>query len=155
MEAAIELAGVTRRFGTLTALEGIDLRAEAGTVVAVVGPSGCGKSTLLELVCGLQAPDAGTVDAPPAALMPQHDGLLPWLSALDNAGLFSDLESVERRMDKIGKQVSELAVLEANIVRAWNAMARGTNRINESRGPRLRHDRAIAQRSATEVVLMT
>jgi NitT/TauT family transport system ATP-binding protein len=55
--------------------------------VAVAGPSGCGKSTLLELVCGLQAPDAGTVEAAPAALMPQRDGLLPWLSALDNAGL--------------------------------------------------------------------
>ena len=55
--------------------------------MAVVGPSGCGKSTLLELVCGLAAPDAGEVRSDPAALMPQRDGLLPWLSALDNAGL--------------------------------------------------------------------
>jgi NitT/TauT family transport system ATP-binding protein len=59
----------------------------AGEVIAVVGPSGCGKSTLLELVCGLLAPDSGTVSAPPAALMPQRDALLPWLSALDNAAL--------------------------------------------------------------------
>ena len=59
----------------------------AGEIVAIVGPSGCGKTTLLELICGLQRPDGGTVSAAPAALMPQRDLLLPWLSALDNAGL--------------------------------------------------------------------
>jgi ABC-type nitrate/sulfonate/bicarbonate transport system ATPase subunit len=53
----------------------------------VVGPSGCGKTTLLELICGLQSPDTGTVVCAPAALMPQRDLLLPWLSALDNAAL--------------------------------------------------------------------
>src|SRR3954468_246338 len=84
---AVRLAEVTKRYGPVEALAGVSLHAYDGEVVAVVGPSGCGKSTLLELVCGLQAPDEGTVDAPPAALMPQHDGLLPWLSALDNAGL--------------------------------------------------------------------
>src|SRR5919199_308913 len=83
----IVLAGVRKAFGPLVAIDAIDLRAAPHEVVAVVGPSGCGKSTLLELVCGLAAPDAGTVDVPPAALMPQRDGLLPWLSALDNAAL--------------------------------------------------------------------
>jgi ABC-type nitrate/sulfonate/bicarbonate transport system ATPase subunit len=86
-DAGVTLAGVEKRFGAVEALSGVSLRARPGKTLAVVGPSGCGKSTLLELVCGLQAPDAGTIDAPPAALMPQHDGLLPWLSALDNAGL--------------------------------------------------------------------
>ena len=65
----------------------MSLRASEHEVVAVVGPSGCGKTTLLELICGLQAPDAGTVQAGPTALMPQRDLLLPWLSAIDNAGL--------------------------------------------------------------------
>ena len=83
----LELTSVRKAYGDVVALDGVTLRAGANETVAVVGPSGCGKSTLLELVCGLAAPDAGAVRSPPAALMPQRDGLLPWLSALDNAGL--------------------------------------------------------------------
>jgi NitT/TauT family transport system ATP-binding protein len=75
------------RRGEVTALAEMSLDARPGEIVAVVGPSGCGKTTLLELICGLQAPDAGTVHADPAALMPQRDLLLPWLSAIDNAAL--------------------------------------------------------------------
>ncbi|HEY5343182.1 MAG TPA: ABC transporter ATP-binding protein [Solirubrobacteraceae bacterium] len=71
----------------MQALTGVSLRAGHGELLAVVGPSGCGKTTLLELVCGLQAADGGTVECAPAALMPQHDLLLPWLSAVDNAAL--------------------------------------------------------------------
>jgi ABC-type nitrate/sulfonate/bicarbonate transport system ATPase subunit len=75
------------RTGAVHALADVSVRADAGEIVTVVGPSGCGKSTLLELICGLQRPDAGTVRSAPAALMPQRDLLLPWLTALDNAAL--------------------------------------------------------------------
>ncbi|MGH2904332.1 MAG: ABC transporter ATP-binding protein [Solirubrobacteraceae bacterium] len=76
-----------RRGASVPALADVSMHADHGELLAVVGPSGCGKTTLLELVCGLQPPDAGTVRCAPAALMPQRDLLLPWLSALDNAGL--------------------------------------------------------------------
>ena len=85
--AGVTLSGVAKSFGAVRALDGVDLQVRPRETLAIVGPSGCGKSTLLDLVCGLQEPDEGTVDAAPAALMPQRDGLLPWLSALDNAGI--------------------------------------------------------------------
>ncbi|CAA9482691.1 MAG: Hydroxymethylpyrimidine ABC transporter, ATPase component [uncultured Solirubrobacteraceae bacterium] len=86
-DGGIVVDGARKSFGGVEALAGVSLRVAPGGIVAVVGPSGCGKSTLLECVCGLQRPDSGTVSSPPAALMPQRDALLPWLSALDNAAL--------------------------------------------------------------------
>jgi NitT/TauT family transport system ATP-binding protein len=87
----IRVQDVSRRFrgrrGAVPALQRLTLHVARGEIVAVVGPSGCGKTTLLELICGLQAPDEGAVTSAPAALMAQRDLLLPWLSALDNAGL--------------------------------------------------------------------
>ncbi|HWX86619.1 MAG TPA: ABC transporter ATP-binding protein [Solirubrobacteraceae bacterium] len=84
---AVSHAYEDRRGSVIQALAGVSLHAPRGSVLAVVGPSGCGKTTLLELICGLQQPDAGTVECDQAVLMPQRDLLLPWLSAVDNAAL--------------------------------------------------------------------
>jgi ABC-type nitrate/sulfonate/bicarbonate transport system ATPase subunit len=98
---AVCVEQVSRTFparpGPVPALAGVSLRAAPGEIVAVVGPSGCGKTTLLELICGLQRPDAGTVASDPAALMPQRDLLLPWLTAIDNAALALRIAGMQRQ----------------------------------------------------------
>jgi heme exporter protein A len=58
-DIAIELVGLRREFGDRVALEGIDLRVEAGRSVAVLGPNGSGKSTLLRILAGLLRPSGG------------------------------------------------------------------------------------------------
>jgi ABC-type nitrate/sulfonate/bicarbonate transport system ATPase subunit len=102
----LSFENVTRRYGELTALAGIDLRMRQDEITAVVGPSGSGKSTLLELVAGLQEPDEGTVRVNGAAsaaerreacsFMPQRDLLLPWRDALGNAALALECQRVPR-----------------------------------------------------------
>lgn len=57
----IKLEGITKSFGALQVLKGIDLEINKGEVVSIVGPSGAGKTTLLQIMGTLDEPDAGTV----------------------------------------------------------------------------------------------
>jgi sulfate/thiosulfate transport system ATP-binding protein len=58
---AIQVRGVSKRFGDAVALEGVDLDVPTGSLTALLGPSGGGKSTLLRVVAGLETPDEGKV----------------------------------------------------------------------------------------------
>ena len=57
----IKLEGITKSFGSLQVLKGIDLEINKGEIVSIVGPSGAGKTTLLQIMGTLDEPDAGTV----------------------------------------------------------------------------------------------
>jgi len=98
---AIDLKGIRRVFpGGVTALDGIDLRVDAGEFLAILGPSGCGKSTLLRIIAGLDKPDAGTMsvgtDDQRTSFVFQDAHLLPWRNALKNVALPLELMGVDR-----------------------------------------------------------
>lgn len=57
----IELRGVSKHFGGITAVDGVDLTVRRGEVHALVGENGAGKSTLMKILDGVHRPDAGTV----------------------------------------------------------------------------------------------
>ncbi|CAL9390192.1 MULTISPECIES: ABC transporter ATP-binding protein [Streptomyces] len=59
--AAVEVAGLVKRYGSRTAVDGLDLTVGRGTVTAVLGPNGAGKTTTIETCEGYRRPDAGTV----------------------------------------------------------------------------------------------
>jgi len=61
MTTAIETRGLTRRFGDLIAVDGLDLCVERGTFYGFLGPNGAGKSTTIKMLTGLLAPDSGTM----------------------------------------------------------------------------------------------
>src|ERR671916_535212 len=55
------LESLTKRFGTVAAVEGLDLEIESGEFVAFLGPSGCGKTTTLLMVAGIYKPTTGAI----------------------------------------------------------------------------------------------
>jgi ABC-type polar amino acid transport system ATPase subunit len=95
----VELTGVSKRFGTVVALDGIDLTVARGEVIVVVGPSGCGKSTMLRCINLLEEPTEGLVVV---------DGV-------DSQGRKVDIDEVRRELGMVFQQFNlfpHLTVLE-------------------------------------------
>ena len=98
----LSMAGISKRYGGVTALDGAGLAVEAGTIHAILGENGAGKSTLIKVLAGVVAPDEGTIRAgrlrsrfaTPAAANDagivcvfQELSLIPELSVADNIAI--------------------------------------------------------------------
>jgi multiple sugar transport system ATP-binding protein len=105
---ALTLKAVTKCFGTVDVIKGVDLTVQEGEFCVFVGPSGCGKSTLLRIIAGLEDATAGEVaidgrrvnEVPPAkreiAMVFQSYALYPHLTVRDNMGLALKQAGVSR-----------------------------------------------------------
>src|SRR5512139_3119331 len=109
METAITLRGVIKRFGDLTAVDGLDLEVPAGICLGLLGPNGAGKSTTLRLLTAQARADEGSIEVlglpiprrskAARALMgvvPQQDNLDEELTAQENLEVFAHLYRVAK-----------------------------------------------------------
>ncbi len=73
-QAVLEVRDVAKRFGGVTAIDGVSLDLEAGEILGLIGPNGSGKTTLLNLISGIERPDRGTIRlfGSDAAPLPLH-----------------------------------------------------------------------------------
>lgn len=103
----LEISGLTKRFGAVTAVDDINLSIVSGAVLGVVGPGGSGKSTLFKLLAGLLAPSAGDAIVYGASLrndgararqltgyMPSQAGVYPELSCAEYLRFFAECHGV-------------------------------------------------------------
>ena len=91
---AVEVEGVAKRFGPITALDKVTLRIPRGEVFGLLGPNGAGKTTLIRSLVGLVAPEAGTVTVL-GQRMPQLDVLARVGYMTQQAALYPDLSAEE------------------------------------------------------------
>ena len=87
MTATLTVRGLCLTRGARAILQGVNLDARAGEIVALMGLSGSGKTTILRVIAGLETPDAGAVTAAKAGMVFQFHYLFEHLSAIDNVTL--------------------------------------------------------------------
>ena len=119
--AAVEIVGVRKQFGPVTALERVDFEVHAGEFVSLLGASGCGKSTLLRIIAGFEAPSDGAVriygedvthrppERRPTNLVFQRGALFPHMTVRENIAYGLKLKRWERA--RIGARVDEMLAL--------------------------------------------
>jgi multiple sugar transport system ATP-binding protein len=117
--ASIRLENVTRRFGSVVAVRGMNLEIQDGEFFCVLGPPGAGKTTTLRLIVGLERPDEGTVYIEGEPVNDVHPGQRDIAMMFQNLALYPDktvFDNIayplrERKMprDEISKRVTEVA----------------------------------------------
>jgi putative spermidine/putrescine transport system ATP-binding protein len=128
--AALELVRLTKRYGSTTAVDAIDLKIPAGSYCCLLGPSGCGKTSTLRMIAGHESATSGDIivgpknvtDLPPAArstaMMFQSYALFPHLSVIDNVAFALKMKGVAKsERHAQAKSLLELVDMQAYAAR--------------------------------------
>src|SRR6202043_3469328 len=124
--AALELVQLTKRYGSVTAVDAINLKIPAGSYCCLLGPSGCGKTSTLRMIAGHEAVTSGDIivgpknvtDLAPAerstAMMFQSYALFPHLSVIDNVAFALKMRGVVKPESHAeAKKLLELVDMQA------------------------------------------
>lgn len=165
----VRIESVTKSFGAVSVLRGVDLTIEAGEFVTILGPSGCGKSTLLRIIAGLERQTAGHVridgtivdDARPserdAAMVFQSYALYPHLSVRDNIAVplrMSRLNTLQRlplmrfvdpAARRIEAEIREAVQRTAEILKIEALMSRKPGQLSGGQKQRVALGRAMVR----------
>lgn len=124
----IRTRGLTKRYGTTTALDQVDLTVPPGSIFGLVGPNGAGKTTMLGILAGLRTATAGSVEieVPPnrVGVLPDTPQFEPWLTAREVVGLARTLTGPDVPEDRIDEVLGE-AGLADDADRAVGGFSRG------------------------------
>ncbi|HKP25985.1 MAG TPA: ABC transporter ATP-binding protein [Dongiaceae bacterium] len=152
MTTLLQIDGVTKRFGPVTAVDKISLEVKDGEFFAILGPSGCGKTTLLRVIAGFEAPDEGRVrlagaditelkaNRRPVNLMFQSYALFPHMTSFGNVAYGLEMEGLQ------GAELKKRVEQALAMVRMADYAARKPGQLSGGQRQRIALARALVKR---------
>ena len=116
--SSVQLAGVSKHFGSTQVIGGVSLGIEPGEFIVFVGPSGCGKSTLLRLIAGLEEPTAGSIHISGQDVTRTHPSKRGVAMVFQSYALYPHMSVAENMAFGLRMQNSPKADIETRVRRA-------------------------------------
>ncbi len=152
MEPAVQLSGVTKRFGDVVAVDALDLQIRDGEFFSLLGPSGCGKTTTLRMVAGLEYPTEGSIqiygeemglrppNKRPINTVFQSYALFPHMTVAKNVAFGLEMQKVE------ASEVVERVARAIDLVRLTGMENRKPTQLSGGQQQRVALARALVNR---------